>query len=143
MKYMGIDVGTVRIGIALSDDAGAFAFPHSVIPVNKDTIHTLQHIITTERVGKVVIGESRNRDNSHNAVHKAAVTLGASLERYGLPVVFAWEGYSSAHARTLHTYTEGAPRGDIARKRTNKGAKRHVDDAAAALILQSYIDNQS
>lgn len=143
MKYMGIDVGTKRIGVALSDDAGVLAFPHSVIPVNEHTVQALQQLVTSESIEKVVVGESRNRDNTHNAVHSAAVALGASLENYGVPVAFAWEGYSSAHARTLGAYTEGAPRGDIARKRTTKSFKKHVDDAAAALILQSYIDNLS
>ncbi len=137
---MGIDVGTKRVGVACSDDAGSLAFPHSVLPASQQLPEQIEALAVSERVGIVVIGDSRNRDNAYNAVHEHAQQLGVQLASRGIKVVYEWEGYSSAHARTLHAYTEGAPRGDLSRKRGTK-QRTHVDASAAALILQSYIDS--
>ncbi len=133
-------MGTKRVGIALSDDAGSMAFPSVVLTADEQLFQKINSRIVAERVDVVVIGDSRNRDNTQNAIQHEALSLGANLEKQGIRVVYEWEGYSSAHARTLHHFVEGTPRGVVSRMRGHKAKRTHVDASAAALILQSYID---
>lgn len=142
MKYMGIDVGTKRVGVACSDDAGTLAFPYAVLAAGNSLPADIGALVHSEGVDVVVIGDSRDRDNVYNAVHVHAQNLGAQLKAQGITVVYEWEGYSSAHARTLHSFIEGAPRGEVSRKRGDKRTRTQVDASAAALILQSYIDSR-
>lgn len=134
-------MGTKRVGIALSDDAGSMAFPSVVLAVSEQLLQEITALVIAEHVDVVVIGDSRNRDNTHNAIQNEALSLGTYLEKQGIRVVYEWEGYSSAHARTLHHFVEGAPRGVVSRTRGQKAKRTHVDASAAALILQSYIDS--
>ncbi len=134
-------MGSKRIGVALSDDAGVIAFPYGIVSVTDSTLDELRKIVAAEHVDIVVIGDSRDRENIHNAIHAAALQLGQELAGEKITVAYEWEGYSSAHARTLRSYTEGTPRGNIARKQSTKATKKHIDDSAAAVILQSYIDS--
>ncbi|MFM2414359.1 MAG: hypothetical protein RI911_52 [Candidatus Parcubacteria bacterium] len=139
MKYMGIDVGTKRIGIALSDERHSMAFPLKTITVGADTHTELQTLAKDTAVTKVIIGYSLDRDNLPNPIAAFAHEIATTLRACAIEVVFEWEGYSSAHARRLHTFRDGQPRGVIARK-TKQKHERNVDASAAALILQSYLD---
>lgn len=142
MKYMGIDVGTKRIGIALSDMGGSVAFPYSVVEVQEGSTAKILQLIVDEGIERVVIGDSVSRSNIKNPVAEHAQSLGDVIRKAGHDVIFAWEGYTSAHARRLHSFEEGAPRGTVSRQRRRAGT-RHVDATAAALILQSVLDNES
>lgn len=133
-------MGTKRIGIALSDDAGTIAFPHSVLEVSAQVTAQIETLLAKEGVTAVIIGDSMNRHNTQNAVARHAEKLGNDLQAAGFSVSFEWEGYSSAHARRLHTYSEGTPRGTVSRTRSKTRSPQHVDASAAALILQSYLD---
>ena len=132
-------MGTKRIGLAFSDSGGAVAFPHSVVPVSENSTQHILRLLSEERVDCVVIGDSLHRDNAKNPVAAHAQELADVLTAAGYSVVFAWEGYTSAHARRLHGFHEGAPRGVVARTRA-KTQPAHVDATAAALILQSVLD---
>jgi putative holliday junction resolvase len=140
MKYMGIDVGSKRIGIAFSDDSGAVAFPHGTVLVTPAVLDTLKSSATEAGVTHIVIGHSMNRDNEPNAILSFAQEIGEYLKEH-FTVLFEWEGYTSAHARRLHTFRDGQPRGVLSRKEKKK-KQQHVDDAAAALILQAYLDGK-
>src|SRR3989344_3838080 len=110
MKLLGIDYGTKRIGIALSDDEGVLAFPCSVITSQCKPLSTsawikyvadkIKELCEKEKVGAIVIGESRDFKQKENPIMPAVRALKAALEREtGLPVYFEPEMLTSAQAR--------------------------------------------
>lgn len=122
MRYLAIDFGTKKIGLALSDESGSMAFPHSVIPNNEDLQKTLEGLIKKESVKEIVIGHSINKDGSNNQVHSLVETLITDLTlSCGLPIHLEPEQYSTQHAARI------------------QGQDAMTDAAAAALILDSYL----
>ena len=124
MKYLGIDYGTKRVGVAISDDDGSFAFPKAIFETTK-AIEDITALAKTESIGVIVIGESvatndkANELTTHVNGFKAKLALATSL-----PIFFEREGFSTVEA---HRYQVTA-------------GKR--DDSAAAIILQRFLDKQ-
>lgn len=134
MRYLGVDYGSSRVGLALSDEAGTMGFPHAILKNTKRLIDELRVIIAKENIGAVVIGESRNLAGGENAIAKDARELGSLItERTGVPVFYESEVFTSAEARR-------APAKEI----KSRAAKPHadVDSSAAALILTSYLSRR-
>lgn len=124
MKYLGIDYGTKRIGIALSDDDGQMAFPDSVIENNEKLIENLSKIISENKVGLVVIGESKNYKMEDNLIMEDVLNLKRVIEaEFGLEVELHPEVLTSVQAESI------------------QGKNEMVDASAASIILQSYIDS--
>ncbi len=120
MRYVGIDFGTKKVGVALSNEGGTMAFPHAVLPNDAllfDAIRQLAH----EQKGTVIIGDSRAHDGSQNPVAKEARAFGARLEADGLTVLYEPEFYTSKEAERI------------------QGRSTLTDASAAALILTSYL----
>jgi len=131
MRYLGIDYGTKKIGLALSDEAGTMGFPHGITLNTPRIVDELCALIAKENIGAVVIGESRTLAGGENSIAKDARALGDILAlRAGVPVVYESEVYTSAEARR-------AP----GKQMKSRAAKRrvNVDDSAASLILTSYL----
>ena len=131
MRYLGVDYGSKKIGLALSDEAGTMGFPHAIIPNTPRLIDELCALIAKEQVGAVVIGESRNLMGGENPIAKDARTLGDSLTLHaGISVFFESEVFTSAEARRAPAKEE---------KTRAPKARRDIDASAAALILTSYL----
>lgn len=131
MRYLGIDYGSKKIGLALSDEEGTMGFPHKVVSNTPRLIDELCALIARENVAAVVIGESRNLAGGENAIAEDARTLGALLvERAGVPVSYESEVFTSAEARRM-------PEKELKSRSTKR--RGVVDDSAAALILTSYL----
>ncbi len=128
MRYLGIDYGTKRVGIALSDEAGAMGFPHAVLPNDPLLLRSVVELARSEGIGAVVMGESLNFQGEENPVAKEARDFARSLEEEtGLTIFFEPEMLTTQEARR-----------DFEGART-KGV---VDSSAAALILTSFLDKQ-
>ena len=124
MRYLGLDYGAKRIGVAISDADGGFAFPHDTIPNDYTTIDRLQRFVKEEKIGAIVLGDARAVNGAANPITADAETFAKSLETHlKLPVETVWEAWSSVEAGRF------APKG-----------KEHDDSAAAAIILQRYLD---
>lgn len=131
MRYLGIDYGTSKIGLALSDEAGAMGFPHSIISNTPELVDELCALVAKENVGAVVIGESRDLAGDPNPIATQAHALGDALAmRAGVPVVYESEVYTTAEARR-------APAKEPASR--SPKSRTSVDASAAALILTSYL----
>lgn len=131
MRYVGIDYGSKRVGIALSDENGTMGFPHAILPNTRGLEDELLALVSRENVGAIVIGESLTLGGAQNPIARAAHELGDMLAaRTGLPVAYESEVFTSAEARR-------APE-EVGKTRS---PKRHdaVDDSAAALILTQYL----
>lgn len=127
MRYLGIDFGTGKVGLALSDEAGQMGFPHSVLKNDPRLMDTLRTLAAKEGVGAVVFGDSRDSKGAPNAVtHQAHEFAKAFSDQTGLPVYFEPEAFTTQEARR-------DPEG--LRTKTNK----HTDASAASLILTSYL----
>jgi putative Holliday junction resolvase len=123
MKYIGIDYGTKRIGLATSDDGGRMAFPLRVILNSRSVVPHIVKICKDEGVETIVIGESLDFKNTHNAIMRQITPFSEELKTAsGLPVVFMNEVLSSREATHI------------------QGDNKENDASAAAIILQSYLN---
>ncbi|MDO8593642.1 MAG: Holliday junction resolvase RuvX [bacterium] len=132
MRYLGIDYGTKRVGLALSDEAGVMGFPHAIHANSPRLVDELCALIAKENIGAVVIGESRTLAGGENAIAKDARALGSLItEHTGTPVFYESEVFTSAEARR-------APAKEM-KSRVPPRRDARVDASAAALILTSYL----
>ena len=129
MKYLGIDYGTKRIGVALSDESGTIAFPLATLEAGKGALEQVATLAKENRIEKIVIGESRDFKGEPNAVMKDIEEFKKSLaEMTGLPVEYEPEFMTSAEARR------------VGQDKRGEGGGEKNDASAAALILQGYLD---
>ena len=131
MRYLGIDYGSKRVGLALSDAAGTMGFPHAVVQNSPRLTDELCALIAKENIGAVVIGESRTLSGGENLAAKGARALGALLAtRTGIPGFYESEVLTSVEARRLPGKRE---------KTRAAEPRARVDAQAAARILTSYL----
>ncbi|HVX90083.1 MAG TPA: Holliday junction resolvase RuvX [Candidatus Paceibacterota bacterium] len=134
MRYLGIDYGTRKCGLALSDEGGSMGFPYKIIPNDTGLYDKLVLIIKSENVGAVVMGESKDLAGNDNAIANAARLLGTFIMNEAkVPVYYEPEMFTSAEARRARdeSVTGRSPKSTDA-----------VDASAAALILTSYLSKK-
>lgn len=124
MRILGIDYGTKRIGIAVSDEEAKFAFPAVVITNSADAVSEIKEIAEKNKVGEMVMGESKNYKGEANASLEASTVLKQKLEEAGFVVHWEPEFMTSIHVERL------------------QGKSDLTDASAAAIILQSYLDKK-
>lgn len=125
MRYLGIDYGARRIGLALSDEKGEFAFPKETVPNDATSVDRIAQIAAREGVQKIVLGDARAMNGAENPITGEVEAFAKMLSGHsGLPLDLAREAWSSVEAARF------APKG-----------KEHNDAAAAAIILQRYLDS--
>ncbi len=126
MKYIGIDYGTKRIGIAISDDNGKIAFPKSILENDHKMLENLKKIIVENSINKIIIGESKNYKMEDNEIMTEIIDLKKVLEtELEIDVYLNPEYLTSMEARNVSGKTE------------------KIDASAAAIILQDYLDKQN
>ena len=119
MRYMGIDYGSVKVGIALSDESGAMGFPHSIVTNTPRLVDEVVALIEKESVGAVVIGESRTLAGGENKIAKDAAALGEQLALLAaVPVFYESEVFTSTEARRMRTRAVASARPNLPRSRT-------------------------
>ncbi len=124
MKYLCIDYGARRVGVAVSDAEGGIAFPRAVLANTDALIGEIAAVVTRERVEKIIIGDTRAVGGGANPVTHEAEAFARDLGNVtAVPVEMMWEAWSSIEASRY------APEG-----------KGHDDSSAAAVILQRYLD---
>lgn len=145
MRYLGIDYGTKRIGIALSDKNGKMAFPYSVIlnTGKKKVVKKIKKICAENSVGKIILGKSLNYKSEPNPIMVEIESFKTALEKEtDLPAIYENETLSSAEARRPLGGERKRPPTLSKRKSPEKErqARMKIDSSAAALILQSHLD---
>jgi putative Holliday junction resolvase len=134
MKYLGIDYGTKRIGLAKSDESGTLAFPLAVIKAGPGAASEVDALVKKEGIEKIIIGESRDFKGEANAVMEDIEQFKSDIASLtGLVVEYEAEFLSSAVAARQFE-------GDFGRG--EKPSQEKLDASAAAVILQSYLDRQ-
>lgn len=141
MRYLGIDYGSKRVGVATSDEAGEFAMPLAVLQNNAELITALKKVIAEKQVGAIVLGESKNFKGEDNAIMKAIKEFKIMLEKEtGLSVFLEPEFMTSAEANRMKPPASGQNRKSGVRLRRPKVNNKMLDASAAALILKCYLD---
>jgi len=139
MRYLAFDVGTKKIGVAYSDEAGQFAFPQSVIPNNNDLFAVIFDLLEQYKPRALVVGYSDSGVALANPVQKHIDRFARELEsRFGLPVHTMNESGTSQSVRRLNNAMAGQKHTQ-ATKRAVPG-NDVVDAQAAAMILQRYLE---
>lgn len=123
MKYLGIDFGSKRIGLAISDESGSFAFPLSVIKNSENAMSEIQQVCLEKNIGAVVIGDSENFQMQKNHIMEQVEPFVENLRKVsGLPVFLHPEFMTSQEAERL------------------QGKNDMLDASAAAIILKSFLE---
>jgi putative Holliday junction resolvase len=123
LKHLGIDFGSKRIGIAISDDTASVAFPYKTVINTSKAFDEIFEIIQFERIAKVVLGESKDKDMKDNPIMELVYDFKKKLEEKNIDVDLHNEFFSSAQVLSTMGQKNDA-----------------LDASAAAIILQSYLD---
>jgi len=124
-KFLGIDYGTKRVGIALSDDKGTMAFPKTVLENTPHLLEEIGALCAAEGVAEIVVGESLNYAQEPNPLMEHIAPFKQRLEEtLKIPVRLEPEFLTSAEAKHV------------------QGETASLDASAAAIILQSYLDKR-
>jgi len=139
-KILGIDYGTKRIGLAVSDENRTLAFPKEILINDENTFQNFARIIEKENIGEVVIGESVDFSGKLNALSaRIEVFILEFKEKFNLPVYKQKEFLTSVEARrSPDAKAKASP--SQARSRVKQIKSGRIDSSAAALILQRYLD---
>jgi putative Holliday junction resolvase len=140
MKYLGIDYGTKKIGLAVSDIFGNIAFPKDIIKNDDNSIDILMDIIRSENIEKIVVGKSLKMDGTENILQRDIEKFIKKISHlFDGDIVEQDERLSSFSARN-HLYGKENSEKRRWTGRDNKKRRDPVDAGAAAIILQRYLD---
>ncbi len=138
MTYMGLDYGSVTVGVAISDSKGTVATPLETITRKKEnqvrrTLARLEAVIETYHIQTIVLGNPKNMNDTDGERVERTLEFKEKLEkRTNLPVILWDERLTTVAAKSALTET-----GVKEYKQ-----KKYVDALAATLILQGYLDSK-
>ncbi len=133
-RILGIDPGDARMGLALSDELGMLAHPFETVDMKKgDPVARVVAIVAEKGVTTIVVGVARNMDGTFGpAAEKGRALIAQLREKVTCPVI-AWD-------ERLTTVSAQRNLRDSGRKA--KDQKGVIDQAAAQIILQGWLDSQ-
>lgn len=135
LKVLGIDFGTKRIGLAVSDDEGSFAFPLQTIENKPTVIEEISQIAKDRNVELLVLGDP-GQDPGVQETRARVLEFKDMLEKSGWKVELQSEMMTSLYT---DQFLNKKP---IANKRGGE-KKQKQDESAAAMILQRYLDTKN
>ena len=123
-KIIGIDFGTKKVGLAITDENQKIAFPVDVVG-RADVLQNILLIAQKEKVKEIVLGESTQLNMEDNPVMENIRKFAKELENNGFKVHYHNEFMSSMQASRIQGYN------------------KKQDASAAAIVLQNYIDTKN
>jgi putative Holliday junction resolvase len=134
-RALGVDLGSRRVGLALTDRRRIICSPHSTIPMTSEPslVSTLRALCEQSGVTLVVVGLPVSADGSEGPGCARARRVAAALEGSGLIVRLQDERWSSRDAEEILRRTG----------KTRRTSKEKVDAIAASLILSDYLQEAS
>jgi len=136
MRILGLDHGTRRVGVAVSDEMHMIALPLEYIAPEPfaDFLARLKEILREKEIELILIGMPRNMDGTYGPAAQKVKDFIAAIQLHIATPVKTWdERLTSAQANRV--LLEGNVRRDQ--------RKQNVDKMAAAILLQSYLDSQT
>ena len=136
MKYLGLDLGTKTLGLAISDPLGIIATSYKILRHNEDydsLLPMLKEEIEKNHIEALVLGFPKNMNNSVGERGEIALSFKEKLEEeFQLPVYMQDERLTTRQAESLL----------ISNDTSRKKRKKVIDSLAATIILQSYLDRK-
>jgi putative Holliday junction resolvase len=133
-RVLGIDVGSVRIGLAVSDETCTLASPVATVPNEPRTLWTrLEREIEDREVDRVVIGLPRLLDGTEGDAAKGARAFAAELGRRTMVPIELWDERFTTTIAERSLIESGLRR---------KRRRAVIDSVAAAVLLQSWLDSR-
>jgi putative transcription antitermination factor YqgF len=124
-KYLGIDYGEKRVGIAISDNEAKVAFPKVVLENNQDLMNKISDLCKENEVSSIVIGESKNYKGEDNKINPKIISFKRELGNViKLPIFLEPEFMTSAQVENTFGKTD------------------MLDASAASIILQTFLDKE-
>jgi putative Holliday junction resolvase len=133
MRLLGIDHGDSRIGLSISDELASFAHPYRTLQRDERVFHEIRQIVERERITGIVIGLPKNMDGTLGQSAAKAKAFGGELALVipAINILFWDERLTTLEAqRALHAAGKNA-----------KQSKKMIDQVAAQILLQSYLDS--
>lgn len=133
MRYLAIDYGTKRIGVAICDPSETIVSPLTVIEGQKDLLDRIVQLVEAENVGAVVLGLPLNMDDSVGPQAKFVFQFAEQLkERLSVPIHFQDERLTSFAAEQKSAPFESR----------GKKKQKRLDAIAAAQILEAFLERK-
>ena len=136
MRYLGLDLGTKTIGLAISDKTGLIASSYEVLRHDNnpnDCLDELKSIVESLNVEALVLGLPKNMNNTLGSRAEATLKFKEFLEsNIDIPIYLEDERLTTKSAESLLI------KGDTSRKKR----KKVIDKVAATIILQSFLDRR-
>ena len=137
MRYLGLDLGTTSLGVAISDKTNTLVSPLTLIKFKRedynDALNKLMEIIKDKNISKVVLGFPKNMDNSLGFAAQRSLNFKKLLENENIEVILEDERLTTVEAINIMK--------NNGLKRINEQNK--TDVLSAVLILESYLKRQS
>ena len=135
MRYLGLDLGTKTLGVALSDITQTIATSYATLRYTDENIllEELSKIIEEFEIKKIVLGFPKNMNNTIGPKALSTIEFKEKLEnKFKIPVILQDERLTTVEA------TNYMLEADISRKKR----KQKIDSLAATIILQTYLDRR-
>lgn len=134
MKYLGLDLGSRTLGVAVSDKTGLIASNYKVIRHNEEYDRLLNEVLLLVKeleIEAIVLGFPKNMNNTIGPKGELSLNFKEELEKIvNIPVFLQDERLSTKSA------TDMLIQGNVSRK----ARKKVVDSVAATIILRTYLD---
>lgn len=137
-KYLGLDYGKVRIGIAVSDETGTIAFGREFIPNNKRALEYIKSLIVSENISTVVLGMPFNLKGEQSVQAKEVIDFELKLRNFlnsDSVKIVKWDERFTSKMAAESLIISGM-------KKKKRQIKGNIDIVSAALLLQSYLDSR-
>lgn len=134
MRYLGLDLGTKTLGIAITDKTGTIANSLKVLHFNKEdyerAANEVKEIVKDYNISKIALGLPKNMDNSYGFASKRSLNFKKLLEeKIDIPIVLIDERLSTMEAENILLNA------DLSREKR----KKVIDGVAAQIILETLM----
>lgn len=134
-RVLGIDLGEARIGLAISDELGMLAHPLETITLKEvEPLPRIAEIVARDSIEAIVLGMPRNMDGSYGPAAEKARAFAEKLRAHVTCPVKLWDERLTTVAAQKSLHAAG---------RNVKQSRAVIDQAAAQLILQGWLDSQA
>ena len=135
-RALGIDHGDARIGLAISDELGMLAHPLETIHVKEtpDPVARIAAIVVRDKIGMIVLGMPRNMDGSYGPAAEKVRAFAEKLRAACACGVKLWDERLTSVAAQRALHEAG---------RNVKQSREVIDQVAAQMILQGWLDSQA
>jgi putative holliday junction resolvase len=138
-RILGIDYGTRRIGLAICDPSHSLASPLETLDSGAGLMNNLARIIEESNVKLIIVGLPWRSDGAPGTIHTQIKHFATNLKKFGVEVDFQNEAFSSSRAKeSMQAVKPGGRRSS--KKNKNDRRQGEIDQRAAAIILQDYLN---